>query len=60
MSLKEFFTWAESTPYLQFTIKCAWKASYDSLYCKKELIKPEIPLISNLPQERICINDRPF
>ena len=36
------------------------KVLYDCLYCKKEQIKPHIPLMSDLPQERLGINEKPF
>lgn len=30
------------------------------IYWKKEQIKPHVPLMSNLPQDRLNINEKPF
>ena len=32
----------------------------DCFYWKKEQIKPHVPLMSNLPQDRLNINEKPF
>ena len=36
------------------------KGLHDCLYCKRELIKPHVPLMSDLPQDRLEINEKPF
>ena len=36
------------------------KVLHDCLYYKKEQIKPHMPLISDLPKDRLDINEKPF
>ena len=36
------------------------KVLHDCSYCKKEQIKPHMPLISDLPKDRLDINEKPF
>ena len=36
------------------------KVLNDCLYCKRERIKPHVPLMSDLPQDRLDIHEKPF
>ena len=36
------------------------KVLHDCLYCKEERIKPPVPLMSDLPQDRLDIHEKPF
>ena len=36
------------------------KVLHDCLYCKKERIKPHVSLMSDLPKDRLDINEKPF
>ena len=36
------------------------KVLYDCFICKKEQMKPRVPLMSDLPQDRLDINEKPF
>ena len=36
------------------------KVLHDCLYCKEERIKPHVPLMSDLPQDRLDIHEKPF